>query len=105
MEINSDQFNSDILSKLHPSELDSRLVQLEFLINERLPNTMSIDDFRVEMYKVIDELKDIGHDIWSWDYDGIAGGTWGGDYTKPEKMVKLIIEFHWKDRSEVKWKW
>ena len=76
MEIDPDQFNPDVLSKLQPNELESKLAQLESLINNRLSNTISRDDFLVEMQSIIDELKAIGHDIWSRDYDGIAGGIW-----------------------------
>jgi hypothetical protein len=53
-------------------------------------------------YAVIDELRSLGHDLWSFD-EGEDFQIWGGDYMHPDTAGKLELMFHPPSEVEVVW--
>ncbi len=53
-------------------------------------------------YAIIEELRAIGHDLWSLDA-GVDFQVWGGDYSSPPKELQLFLMFHPQAEVEVTW--
>jgi hypothetical protein len=56
-------------------------------------------------YAVIDALRSVGHDLWSFDEDGDGWQAWCGDYSRSDPSpAELILEFRKPDHVEVTWR-
>ncbi len=95
-------FSRTTLENLTDIERKSRFSELEEILNRGLESITQHELFQKKIDYVIDELKRIGHDLWSWDYDG-ENYVWGGDYTNKENSGKLILEFISPNKVRVMW--
>ena len=57
-----------------------------------------------EVERVIDDLRAVGHDLWSHDYDGQRRMLWGWDYMRPEIAGQLQIQFDHQGTAKVFWR-
>jgi hypothetical protein len=91
-----------VIDALPDARRVARLKQLQAEIAGRLSATASHEEFLRESRAIIDELRALGHDLWSWDYDG-KNETWGGDYMHPETAGRLLVMFEFNGSTSVAW--
>jgi len=94
-------YGRTVLEELDEEARIERLHELEKMLLQRLAKKDS-DSFFDDTNKIIESLRSIGHDLWSWDYDGETE-LWGGNYQKPELCGKLIIKFNPSFKVKVEW--
>jgi hypothetical protein len=61
--------------------------ELSVVLTERL---RAAADRVVEEKLIIEDLRGLGHDLWSFDDDG-DGGTWCADWTRPRAGAALVV--------------
>ena len=88
MNLNSQKFSRIYLEKI--SSEDKKILLLE--MSKVISRIISIENFDQNVKEVIEELRKIGHDLWCFDSDDDFQ-IWCGDWTKKEKMGKLVLDF------------
>ncbi len=58
--------------------------------------------FNDAVLRSIEELRLLGHDLWSYDED-FDRQVWGADYRKRRPGAGLLVEFRGDGRVEVEW--
>ena len=96
-------FSREVLDALPEFERAARLQQLQVEIASRMRAANSPEAFFGASRGVVDELKALGHDLWSWDSDGEDVETWGGDYMRPTTAGRLIVTFQFEEGPRVEW--
>ena len=91
-----------VLESLPDSDRGARLRELEAAIARRVSAATTPEAFLRECRLVVDELRALGHDLWSWDNDG-ENETWGGDYMHPETAGRLLVMFEFRGTTRVAW--
>jgi len=91
-----------VIDALPDPDREKRLHELEAAISRRVGAASSPEAFMRECRRVIDELRALGHDLWSWDSDG-ESETWGGDYMHPETAGRLLVMFEFRGTTRVAW--
>lgn len=79
------------------------LHSLQATLLERVSSRTDHHDFFAEAQKVIEELKNLGFDLWSWGYNGDDKEIWGWDYVAKSNSGELIVEFHFPRKVVVRW--
>jgi hypothetical protein len=51
-----------------------------------------------ECYALIDELRQLGHDLWSFD-ESDDFQIWCADWTKPPRPFELLVELHYAEEQ------
>jgi hypothetical protein len=59
-----------------------------------------VTDAESESYALIEELRALGHDLWSFDCSPGVGQHWCGDWVTPRRPFELLITFSYRPRSE-----
>ncbi len=84
----SQDFSRDAFEKhAHPSSLSAELADL---LTQRL---RAASDPAAEAQAILDDLKAIGHALWSWD-ESADFMTYGDDYMRPGP-TRFIVSLHW----------
>jgi len=96
-------YSREKLEKLPENELFDRLLELQNELRFFLENENVLQEFFTKTYDAIEQLKAVGHDLWSIDYDSETE-QWGGNYMEAESAGKLSTKFNLKDRVIVSWK-
>jgi hypothetical protein len=78
---------------------DRRTLLIE--MSKVFSQVISDDNFNESVMKVIEELRKVGHDLWSFDEDDDFQ-SWCGNWTK-ENGGKLVLEFHKYNPVLVNW--
>ena len=55
------------------------------------------------LYKIIERLKNLKHDIWRWEYN-CEEETWGGDYMRPLNAGKLVVHSEFPGKIKFQWR-
>ncbi|PTX58975.1 hypothetical protein C8N46_11144 [Kordia periserrulae] len=92
-----------ILENLEKEELNLTLTLLEADLTERLESFTNRDKYWQQVDIIITSLKNIGHDLWSHDYDGDSH-LWGWDYMRMETAGFLQIQFNFNGTVKVFWR-
>ena len=79
-----------------------RLDLLVLLFNKYACEAKDLDYYQLCLYQYIDKLKEIGHDLWRWDYS-CDTEVWGCDYMRHGPGQGLIISSHYPDGIELEW--
>ena len=106
-----ERFERSALEGVELDELGPHLSMMEGVLNrlmrEQKRQRNDEDDEAGEAFTagvlLIDKLRLLGHDLWSWDYDGESVEEWGGDYMAPKSMGRLIVCVHREWRVRVDW--
>jgi hypothetical protein len=96
-------FSREVIDALPEVHRTARLRELQSEVCQRVNTATSVEAFYRESRRVVDELKTLGHDLWSWDSDGENVETWGGDYMRPAVAGRLIINFEFGEGARVEW--
>lgn len=97
-------YNRSILENLKQAEREKKLKELENILTPRLTKCTNVNDFSQEVEKVISDLKQAGHDLYSHDYVGPGKELWGWDYMKPETAGFLQIQFEFSHPVKILWR-
>ncbi len=95
------RFGRKLLEELPARKRRRRLAQLETELNHRLQSYRGENYWR-EVDSIIEDLRAVGHDLWSHDYSG-SWHIWGGDYMRPETAGKLQIRFDCEGDLWISW--
>lgn len=98
MNLNSQNFSRICLEKLSSEDRKILLLEMSKVISQIISN----ENFDRNVEEVIEELRKIGHDLWCFDSDDDFQ-IWCGDWTKKEKMGKLVLEFTKINLVTVSW--
>jgi hypothetical protein len=69
-------------------DADALCEELSLLLTERL---RAATDRAVEERLIIEDLRGLGHDLWSFDDNG-DGGAWCADWTRPSAGPTLVVQ-------------
>jgi hypothetical protein len=98
------EFRPEAIAALDEDQRKERLLRLETALARTLENEVSLARFFTRTHMLIDELRAIGHDLWSFDSDGVGFEIWCGDWTRPEIGGPLVITFRAPSSVEVEWR-
>lgn len=93
------QFTRQNLESLTNEQLTAALEQLQSTLNERLaPLTHCADDYWQTAMAIIEELRRLGHELYSHDedhYEGSDKELWGWNYMQSEPgMLQILFNRH-----------
>ena len=77
---------------------------LQQQLTERLRDSPDWNTYWNEVERIISDLRTVGHDLWSHDYDGERFQLWGWDYMRPETAGMLQIQFEYKGTVKTFWR-
>ncbi len=97
-------FSPNEIAKLDEGPRLDRLQAMQAALVERLAGEMSIEGFFARSRGLIDELRLLGHDLWSFDSDGEEFESWCGDWTQAGGGGPLWITFRYPREVEVSWR-
>lgn len=104
VDMSSEKFSHRTLSALSESDRNSRLRELEVLINNELLLKKTLAEFQQHLYLFIEELCAVGHFLGRWDYD-CEVEYWGGkSYMNPEIEDELILRSEFPYGIRLAWK-
>ena len=98
------EFSRDAIENLPAEARRVRLAQLGEELSLRLRAHPDWAAYWLEVQCVIDDLRAVGHDLWSHDYDGQRRMLWGWDYMRPEIAGQLQIQFDHQGTVKVFWR-
>lgn len=98
-EISMDRYSKVVIEALSDDERDLRLKELENILVARLRQA---SEFNTAVYKIVDDLRKLGHDLWSFDASDEMQ-IWAPNYTRPD-MYGLIMTVDAPDRVLLEWK-
>jgi hypothetical protein len=98
------EFSREAIENLPAEARRVRLAQLGEELTVRLRAHADSAAYWREVGQVIDDLKAVGHDLWSHDYDGQRRMLWGWDYMQPEIAGQLQIQFDHQGAVKVFWR-
>jgi hypothetical protein len=98
------EFSPGAIAALEANERVERLHRLEAALARTLGQDASPAQFIDRTREAINELRALGHDLWSFDSDGDTFETWCGDWTRPEMAGPLTITFRAPASVEVGWR-
>jgi hypothetical protein len=61
-------------------------------------------DWTQAAYSIVQELRRIGHDLWSFDDDSPDSQAWCGSWAEPQTSGELILEFETPSEVGVSWR-
>ena len=53
-----------------------------------------------EIDLMVEELKALGHELYSWDHNPDSFQAWGDSYHEPKTSNRLLVEFSYDSESE-----
>lgn len=98
------KYERAILENLQDKERKIILTSFEKDLTSRLEPFSDWNKYWKEVDSIIKELKHIGHDLWSHDYDGEGKHLWGWDYMRMETAGFLQIQFDFNGKVKMFWR-
>jgi hypothetical protein len=92
------------LAALDESSRALRLREFEGVLASRFDEGLTREQFFATANRLVEELRALGHDIWSFDSDGETFEIWCGDYTKKGGGGPLSIEFRYPNKVGIEWR-
>jgi hypothetical protein len=96
-------YSADVVAALGDADRGARLASLEVELVDRMGVTSTRDDFFARSQDVVNELRSLGHDLWSFDADGAEFEIWCGDYAAEGGGTPLVITFRYPNVVTVEW--
>ena len=96
-------FGREAMISLDAKARSARLAALRVALMDRLSNEASASEFFAQSHALVEELRALGHDLWSFDSDGEEFETWCGDWTR-SGGGPLTITFRYPLQVEVAWR-
>ncbi len=101
---NYKKYTRTILENAIAEERKLMLTSLEIDLVNRLNSYSDWNKYWKEVDSIIEELKQVGHDLWSHDYNGESKHLWGWNYMKMETAGFLQIQFDFNGTVNVFWR-
>ncbi|MAQ92249.1 MAG: hypothetical protein CMM84_01775 [Rhodothermaceae bacterium] len=99
------KFSRQSIESLPETERGSRLRELEQALTSRLSeHQYDWNTYWQQAQRIVEELRGLGHDLWSHDYDGQRRHLWGWDYMKPDGAGLLQIQFDFEGTVDAFWR-
>jgi len=95
-------FSPEAIRRLDEPARSDRLRELAASLRDRLSSDMAVAEFFAQSRRLVDELRSLGHDLWSFDTDGESFEIWCGDWTSAAGG-RLLITFGYPREAEVTW--
>ena len=70
-------FHRSTIVSLSSADREGTLQRLQSALLVRMSSIAEHYDFFAEAQNVVEDLKKLGFDLWSWGYDGEAEEIWG----------------------------
>ena len=99
----SAKFSRAEMESLSKEDRVQRLSELAQLLNEKLRNNGVRNSYWRGSEAVIEELRQLNHDLWSHDFDGDKS-IWGWDYSRMATAGFLEIEFDFLGTISCGWR-
>jgi hypothetical protein len=96
-------FGRGALTSLDAEARSARVAALRLALMDRLSIVASAGEFFAQSRGLVEELRALGHDLWSFDSDGEEFETWCGDWTR-SGGGSLTITFRYPVQVEVAWR-
>src|SRR5262245_38653139 len=104
MDIPQERFSRDVIAALSDADRQSRLRELESLLNPQLQSQPILADFQKELYALIDQLSALGHLLGPWEYDSKIE-YWGGrSYMDPSIEDELLLRSEFPHGIRLAWR-
>ena len=97
-------FSPDAIARLAGAARTIRLREMQAALADRLSAGASIGEFFEHGRQLIEELRTLGHDLWSFDSDGEEFETWCSDWTRVDGGGLLSVTFRYPHEVEVAWR-
>jgi hypothetical protein len=99
-----ERFSREALAALPKEDREGRLREMEVILNARLADPVSLNEFQDRLYAVIDDLHGrLGHFLGRWDYGGEVE-YWGGkSYMNPAIPDELLLKSTFRSGVELRW--
>jgi hypothetical protein len=97
-------FSPNAIAELDDASRLERLRSMQAALAGRLSPETTVAAFFVQSGHLIDELRTLGHDLWSFDSDGEEFESWCGDWTRADGGGPLSITFRYPREVEVSWR-
>ena len=98
MNLDSQNFSRQHLEKISEEEREILLLEMSNVLTQNISDAL----FDQNITQVIEELRKIGHDLWSFDNNDDFQ-SWCGDWSKTENIGKLVLEFTKNAPVKVSW--
>ena len=98
------EFKPEAIASLDDETRPARLRALETALTARLPSDASAREFFMQSQMLVEELRSLGHDLWSFDTDGEEFEIWCGDWTRAGGGGPMTITFRYPRQVEVTWR-
>lgn len=96
-------FSLTAISSLLPDERANRLRDLEVELCRHLAKVKTSSDFLKQASALVQELRNLGHDLWSFDADDDFE-IWCGDWTKGSAGGPLVVTFRFPVLVYAEWR-
>lgn len=99
------RYSRSVLIRVSDEERVVRCKELESVLSTRVQQLQESQNFHHSVYQLIDELRSLGYDLWSYDESDEEGEEmqrWGPNYVNPQGPG-LYISFYAPHRVEVSW--
>ena len=90
-------YSADVVETLGAADRATRLATLQLELVSRMAGVSTVEQFFVRSHELVDELRLLGHDLWSFDSDGEEFETWCGDYTRGTHGAPMVVTFRSPD--------
>lgn len=95
-------YSSDVVEALADRARSARLTSLEAELAKRMTVVSTVGEFFARSRELVEELRALGYDLWSFDSDGHEFETWCGDWTR-EGGTPLVLSFRYPRTVKVEW--
>jgi hypothetical protein len=103
MQLTPDRFSRAVMASLADAEREFRLRELESIVTLALRRHTDFESFQAELYATINQLKALGHELYSWSYE-CEVEYWGGDYMVPGAGYELLLRSEFPKGIQFAWK-
>ena len=96
-------YSADVVKALGATDRAARLAALQLELVSRMAVVSTVEQFFARSHELVDELRSLGHDLWSFDSDGEEFEIWCGDYTPGARGTPMVVTFRFPRAVEIEW--
>ena len=96
-------YSADAVGALGDADRSARLATLQSELVRRMAAVSTVEQFFARSRELVDELRSLGHDLWSFDSDGGEFEIWCGDYSPGARGTPMIVTFRFPTAVKIEW--